>query len=283
MLNFDSFQKTDDRREFVEVNNENAPELDNIFEEKLYVSKKAPFSDKTNLNRFRNKETLHEREAEEENEIGRHSSQIESEYIGIPKESTLQEIYDDVELRDVYKTREALQVENRKDPGLEQELAHAPPAENKKKVNGDNRVTFNERPISKESAIKNESPIIEETLKSSEAKTESEFASRKVKDLEAEFNLMIKTQKDSLKLKSKIYQFIYSELLAMRKDFQKQTGDLKAENQALKEEVAKLNEKVVKMKEAAAKHNQEISSRVQQWKTVIEKQVYDYLKKNQSK
>lgn len=49
---------------------------------------------------------------------------------------------------------------------------------------------------------------------------------KNIKELEKEFNLMIQTQKDVLKTKSKIYQFVYSVIFVMRKEFIAKSSEL---------------------------------------------------------
>ena len=114
---------------------------------------------------------------------------------------------------------------------------------------------------------------------------------------------MIQSQKDALKFKSKIYQFIHSEILEMKRDFNKRTGGLEKENLFLKNEIkiltvknlenaersnsdsvemANLNEKLNKMKNSILKYNREITNKIEIWKKDLEQQVRVYLEKSRN-
>ena len=101
---------------------------------------------------------------------------------------------------------------------------------------------------------------------------------KKIKELEKEFNLIIQTQKDTLKTKSKLYKFVYSEILAMRREFAEKTEELERENLNLKNEVKTMNEKLQRMKDSVSKYNQSVLEKVDIWKKAIKKQVREYLK-----
>lgn len=101
---------------------------------------------------------------------------------------------------------------------------------------------------------------------------------KRVKELEQEFNLMIQTQKDVLKTKSKIYQFIYSEIQAMRKEFSIKVNELEKENIHLKEEINIMQGKMQRMKDAVSNYNQSVLDKVERWKIDIKVQIAEYLK-----
>lgn len=101
---------------------------------------------------------------------------------------------------------------------------------------------------------------------------------KRVKELEQEFNLMIQTQKDVLKTKSKIYQFIYSEIQAMRKEFSTKVNELEKENIHLKEEINIMQGKMQRMKDAVSNYNQSVLDKVERWKIDIKVQIAEYLK-----
>lgn len=102
---------------------------------------------------------------------------------------------------------------------------------------------------------------------------------KRIGELEREFNVMVQTQRDALKFKSKIYQFIHSEILAMRREFAVQTEALERENTKLAGEVSTLNKKLEKMKSSVGEYNKEVLNKIQAWKSAIEKEVHEYLRK----
>lgn len=203
--------------------NENERELERIFEEKLYVSKKAsgegrkkPLTDVSNFV---------PKAMESKVEKGGNYERGEDSMIDVcvPKETVLEGVYDDFELREVFETKERM-----KEVGLE-----------------------DFRDEKKE----------------------------KVKRLEREFESLIQTHKDTLKMKSKVYRFIYNEIHNLRGEFEERIEKLESENGRLTEEVKCLRGEIERMRGEFRVYEVRVSEKVNKWKKAVEAKVKDYLER----
>lgn len=193
---------------------ENESELDRIFEDKLFIKKKEPgILTEKSINKPI-KETLD-------------NSRLISDMKDFSHEdgyNKINTIYDkdielpDISLKGIY--NDEIDKENR------QEM----------------RVTFADDFMKADKRQKENIPIRVVDIK----KTED---NNKIKEIEEEFEKLKQTHLKALKMKSKIYQFVYSEIERMENDHLKQIEELKKENSILKEELKRMSIKYEKYKE----------------------------------
>lgn len=264
---------------------ENEQELEKIFEEKLYVSKRQPFVDLSNFKHGGKRVSCKENRSfggKGDKEAKGHGEMIMSPFFKeedklsikyekkgselrqgediykqpiLPKECSLEGIYDDVELQDVLKTKELLTIEKA--------------AESRRK--GGIEI--------KESLENNGGYEALERNGGYEGEDNNGVYKSKLQELEREFQNMIKSQNDALQLKSKVYRFIYSEIYGLRKEFTERIASLEKENLLLKEEVQVHRSKVEECKQSMIKYNEKIVEKALEWKRTVEESVKEYLKR----
>ncbi|KAM0679964.1 hypothetical protein GINT2_001906 [Glugoides intestinalis] len=245
---------------------ENEQELEKIFEEKLYVSKRQPFLDLSNFKYGGKRGSIQEKRSFGDKEMKGHGQMaiypflkeedklsIKYEKKGsekrlgedvykqpnLPKECSLEGIYDDIELQDVLKTKELLTIEKEAGKG-----------------------GFS----------------IKEGLENQGNESNGVYKG-KLQELEREFQNMIKTQNDALELKSKVYKFIYREIYGLRKEFSEKIASLEKENLLLKEEVQVQRGRVEESKQIMVKYNEKVVEKALEWKKTVERSVKEYLKR----
>ncbi|ELA42574.1 uncharacterized protein VICG_00326 [Vittaforma corneae ATCC 50505] len=308
---------------------ENEKELERIFEEKLYVGKKHPLADVSNIqmkgigksdfhhtdfikgfedrrifggkpqsinsmkdnNSIVLKETTtayDEVDKENADEIS-HDRYILS---GLPKETALEGIYEDLELRDVLKTKEMLMSNEIK--GINHN-ANKP----ERKVSFDTHadvidICSDVTPENKANVVGNAVDVNDkDRVASINSLADKTNKIDKIHRLEKEFQNMIQTHKDTLKVKSKVYKFIYNEIYTLRSELSRKVDSLERENaclgekikeleterEHLKDEIVDLKGKIEKFKECFRSYNTKVTEKAMLWKGMIESKVKEYLKK----
>lgn len=321
---------------------ENEKELERIFEEKLYVGKKHPLADVSNVQmKGINKGDFHNtgfiKEFEDRKIFGGKPRDatlangnvsdavatydvIDKENIAdishggyiltdIPKETALEGIYEDLELRDVLRTK-AMLMNN------EAKSIDCSATEPEKKVSFDAHVDVVD--IGKD-AKEGQQQFISKKETHNDIKADNELNAAisvdktdnnlrmadnsiitdksnkldKIHRLEREFQNMIQTHKDTLKAKSKVYKFIYNEIYTLRSELTSKIDSLERENtnlkesirnlekekESLKDEVASLKDKIENFKEHFRVYNIKVTEKAMLWKSMVESKVKEYLKK----
>ena len=238
----------------------NEQELENIFDEKLYVAKKTPLTDVTNHHTRK-----HETPASEppttnlggkmEDRLGPYPKDedaftIRHEDPPLPREASLDGHYDDVELSDVQRTKQL--------------LASSPK---------NRHVTFTMPETTEEKPAPSTTEELQQT-------TTACVHKEKLRTLEREFYSMLQSQKDTLKMKSKIYKFIYMEIHAIRQELTGRVEELERENSNLKKEVATLKGTLERLKDYVKDYNGKMAEKAREWKGRLEEAVRAYLARN---
>lgn len=262
----------------------NETELDKIFEEKLYVNKRHPLAERNasiadiNGTQLPKKENIMAAKTqavktqdsdmlrnvpldrEKENYTGTLPFLHGEDAVGLDyakdaglfnKEASLEGIYNDGEL-DAYR-----------EPCL---------------ASGDKRVTF-------ESGVPGEpgkGSILHTASHANETAGDSVDWLRykeKVRRLEIEFNKMVRAHKDTIKMRSKLYRFIYSEIAAIQDEFIERTTLLERENARLKQELELAEKRLESYKAHTKAYHRALMEKIYAWKGSLEKQVCEYLLK----
>lgn len=309
---------------------ETEQELEEIFEEKLYVSKK-PLADISNCAKKRNLGLLGQKEpAVEEDFLEEFGGKAKEQSLGYKNEKKMVEddiIYTDIQngyltkgvgdqrvehggnrkiLSDEvrkhsqevgnkekintfqYRTKEQLEVkyENSHNPVLPKEttlLGIYDDAELQGALNTEER-------NSKKTGDKIENNAINtlqmhgfasngENGEVKHNKAEKGYCvhKEKLQILEIEFQKMIQSHKDTLRMKSKIYRFIYGEIQNLRNEFTTKIRTLEEENNVLKEENEEYKRQIEKQKLQVSRFNQKVKEEATKWKLEIEKKVKEYI------
>jgi len=284
------------------INNEimsKEDELEGIFEEKLYVNKRAPFKESNVLTKAK-KNLGNWREEIEKNEL-----KIKGIGSNIGNSAVNENFSGEKDGKAFITKKEnpfglfrenPLKIDYSKDKDLYFKKDEIGKFEDS---DGDLEDVYQTKKYILEQQDK-----IEDVPVKNEAQEDDLSYKEKYKKLEIEFNKMVKTQKDVLRMKSKLYRFIYSEISAIEGKYSVEidrlakenvmlkknldvSKDLKAlleENRVLKESNLKLQEKLeVKNKEIQGykeylrKYQSALSDKVLKWKTAIELKIREYL------
>lgn len=286
------------------INNEimsKEDELEGIFEEKLYVNKRAPFKESNALTK-------------EKKNLGNWREEIEKNELKIKDIGIDSNVGDSAATEDFNGEKAGKAVTTKKENpfGLFRESSI------KIDYSKDKDLYFKKDEIGKfedsdgdlvdvyqtKKYILEQQDKIEDVPVKNEAQEDDLSYKEKYKKLEIEFNKMIKTQKDMLRVKSKLYRFIYSEISAIESKYSVEidrlakenvmlkknvdvSKDLKVlleENRSLKESNLKLqeelevkNKEIQGYKEYLKKYQSALSDKVLKWKTAIELKIREYL------
>lgn len=99
----------------------------------------------------------------------------------------------------------------------------------------------------------------------------------KVRRLEIEFNRMVMAHKKTIKIRSKLYRFIYSEVSAVQDELVGRITILEKENGRLKRELDHAEKRMESYKTYAKAYHQMLVEKICIWKESLEKQVCEYL------
>lgn len=106
----------------------------------------------------------------------------------------------------------------------------------------------------------------------------SEERMKTISELEEEFTKMLKVNKNTLRMKSKLYQFINSELNIIESKYYKENKELEKKVRELSLLVEEKNKKIEKLKDYIVNFKKVCFERIFDWKVGIEKAVKSYIK-----
>lgn len=278
-----------------EANSISGNELEKIFQEKLYVGKRKILSENNNqrpqmnmTDEVRRKLELKTKKEDKfsiiDNRTNLNNNIIENKF-GLKPEDQILEIDlnkdlihlkseenilndTDEELMDVYKTKQYF-------------------TNNNKMVTFDDNVLVNNY-LKDESLIKKIEDNIEKdynrldnfdlaTEIDSNEHSDAINYKEKYKKLENEFKKMLHTQKNVLKIKSKLYNFIYNEVRSVESLYLVKIENLEAENANLKNELELKTKELSSCKEYIKNIQKKLSEKILAWKHELENKVRQYI------
>lgn len=110
-----------------------------------------------------------------------------------------------------------------------------------------------------------------------DASAADEADKEKMRMLEIEFNKMMMAHKETIRIRSKLYRFIYSEVSAVQNELVGRIASLEKENDRLRRDLSHVEKKAEKYRMYIKAYHQVLAEKICAWKKTLEKRVCEYL------
>lgn len=280
-----------------ETKDEEENEIEKVFEEKLYISKKKPFSEISNiqnkkepffgnLNNEYDLKKLDKDKLKEELEEKLVEQRIVEENYELNEKYDLQDSIIDVNFKNQSNNND--NDVNFKNNTKNNDYINKIMKDNTKNNDDINKTINDDINNTIKDNTKKVNDYINNTIKNNTKNVNDDIKNNKgderlkLHKLENEFQNLIKTHKNTLQIKSKTYRFIFNEIYNIRTELTDKIQALEKENATLKKEVTFLRGKLEDVSEYLKKYQKKIIERAMLWKEGVENKVKNYLRLNKS-